>query len=445
MALLSRTLALAAHGLATLGLLGALNLTAAPGPDSSDFKPATPVIPSGVFDAHAFGAVGDGVTVDTRAVQSAISAASAAGGGTVVFSKGTYLCGPVTLSSSIGLRIEEGAVVRMLPLDQYPGGIHNPPNFISGDSLHDIAITGAGTIEGQGQPWWPFAKKEGTRRPIMIHLSKCERVLIEGVTLRNSPMFHIAIGGKSSDITVRGVTIRAPSSTDPVTPSHNTDACDVSGHTVLIENCDVSVGDDNFTCGGGTHDIRIAHCKYGTGHGVSIGSYTSGGVSDIVVTDCTFNGTECGIRIKSDRDRGGYVHHLRYENLTMTNVEFPILVYASYLAKGREFRDLTHLSPEAAARFPSQPIGSKTPRFEDIVFRSISATTTPGHRAGLIWGLPEAPVRDIVLENVTITADLPFGVYCADGVKLVNTTFKTPTGKSTVSDYQAKLEVITQK
>ncbi len=81
------------------------------------------------------------------------------------------------------------------------------------------------------------------------------------------------------------------------------------------------MGDDDFTCGGGTSDVLITNCTYGYGHGVSIGSPTAGGVSNLTVINCTFNNTEAGIRIKSDRDRGGYLHNLTYLNLRMTNVD----------------------------------------------------------------------------------------------------------------------------
>ncbi len=217
----------------------------------------------------------------------------------------------------------------MLHLDLDPVGSQTPEDFIRGSKLEDIALSGTGTIEGQGAPWWPLAKDKEAKRPIMIALSRCKRVLIENVTLKNSPMFHIAIGGNSTEVTVRGVTIRAPASDDPVTPGHNTDACDVSGTHILIRDCDVSVGDDDFTCAGSTSDVLITHCTYGKGHGVSIGSPTRGGVSNFTVSDCTFQDTECGIRIKSDRDRGGEVHHLTFRNLRMTNVGCPILVYAA--------------------------------------------------------------------------------------------------------------------
>src|SRR5207248_364099 len=226
---------------------------------------------------------------NAKAIQQAIDAAAGAGGGVVEVAAGEFLSGPFRLASNINFRVDAGATLKMLPMDQYPGGTDNPESFISGRGLHDIEISGEGTIDGQGAAWWPLAKTQrDARRPRMIALTGCDKILIEKVKLANSPMFHIAISGHSTNVTVRGVIIRAPASTDPVNPSHNTDACDVSGSHVLIEDCDVSVGDDNFTCGGGTSDVRITHCTYGNGHGVSIGSPTAGGVSDITVEDCTF-------------------------------------------------------------------------------------------------------------------------------------------------------------
>ena len=402
-------------------------------------EPPLPNIPRRVFKVTNFGAKGDGVTINTKAVQAAINAASA-GGGTVIVPRGEFLCGPIQLASRINLLIDEGGTLKMLPLDQYPGGTSSPADFITGTKLQDVAITGAGTIDGQGSPWWPFAGNKSAKRPIMISLSRCDRVLIEKLTLRNSPMFHIAVGGKSSHITVRGVTIRAPASNDPVNPSRNTDACDVSGTNILIRDCDVSVGDDDFTCGGGTSNVLITHCTYGSGHGVSIGSYTNGGVSNITVTDCTFKGTECGIRIKSDRDRGGVVSNLVFRNLRMADVGFPILIYGAYMAPEKQYRDLSKLTPEIAATYPSAPLSERTPLFRNFTFSDITATVESGRRAGLIWGLPEAPVSHVLLHNVHITADRPFGIYCAEGVRLENCTVKTPEGVKPFTTHSAKIE-----
>ena len=403
--------------------------------------PALPVIPDTVFNITNYNAVGDGVAADTTAIQAAIDAASAKGGGIVEVPAGIFLSGPVRLASGINLRIERGAVLRMLPLDKYPGGTTDPETFISGSKLHDIAISGSGMIDGQGAPWWPFAKTKGAKRPRMIAFSGCDRVLIEDVTLKNSPMFHMALGGQSSNITVRRVTVRAPASTDPIQPSHNTDACNINGHNALVQDCDISTGDDNFTTGSNTSDIVITNCTYGNGHGVSIGSYTSGGVSNITVVDCTFSNTDCGIRIKSDRDRGGLVRNLTYRNLRMTNVGFPILIYGEYMATNREYRALHKLTPEIAASYPAAPVTDRTPMYRDIVFSNITATAQSERRAGLIWGLPEAAVSNVVLQQVNITADKSFGIYNAQAVRFVDCKIITPNGVNKLSVTNAQLEI----
>jgi len=381
------------------------------------------------------------VTTNTAAIQAAIDAADAKGGGTVEVPEGIFLSGPIHLANQINLRVDGGAILRMLPLGQYPGGTDVGANFISGSGLHDVVISGSGMIDGQGTPWWPFADVKGARRPRMIALATCDRVLIENVTLSNSPMFHIAIQSHSENVTVRGVTIRANPSTDPVHPGHNTDACDVSGRNVLVENCDVSVGDDNFTCGGGTSDVLITNCTYGYGHGVSIGSPTSGGVSNITVINCTFNNTESGIRIKSDRDRGGYLHNLSYLNLRMTNVGCPILIYASYMATNKEYRNLNNVTAAIAAGYPSSAVGNRTPIYRDIVFSNITATVQSGRRAGLIWGLPEMAVTNVLMQQVNITADKPFGIYDAQNVRLVDSKIITPGGVNQLSCTNADVTI----
>ena len=406
-------------------------------------NPALPNINTGnvvnVSEAP-YGAVGDGVITNTVAIQRAIDAA-ATNGGVVEIPAGVFLCGPLTMKSGIALQLDQGAVLRMLPYESYPDKDY-PRNFLTASDLHDIEITGSGMIDGQGIPWWPLARVPGARRPIMISFASCTRVLIENVTLTNSPMFHIAIHGHSSDVTVRGVTIRANPSTDPVHPGHNTDACDVSGKNVLIENCDVSVGDDNFTCGGGTSDVLITNCTYGYGHGVSIGSPTAGGVSNITVINCTFSNTETGIRIKSDRGRGGYVHDLHYMNLKMNNVGCAILIYGSYMATNRAYRNLNDLTAPIAVTYPSRPIAPRTPIYSNFIFSNITATVQSGRRAGLIWGLPEAPVTNVLLDKVKITADKPFGIYSAQNVRLVDCQIITPEGVAPLSYTNADVTII---
>jgi len=387
-----------------------------------------------------YNALGDGSTDNTLAISNAIVQAAKGGttngaaGGTVRIPAGTnaYLCGPITLLSSVNLQVDAGAILRMLPLDRYPGGTANPPNFISGSGLHDIEISGPGAIDGQGAPWWPYADTNGANRPRMIALSGCNRELIQNITLSNSPMFHIAIGGAAGNTTVQGVIIRAPSSgANP--PSHNTDACDVSGTNILVQNCDISVGDDNFTCGGNTSDILIMNNTYGYGHGVSIGSYTSPYVSNMTVVNCTFNNTDQGIRIKSDRDRGGFVHNIGYYNLSMTNVMRPILIYCQYTNSTSAYRALDSISPGVAASYPSAPVTGKTPTYRDITISNVTATAQSGRTAGLVWGLPEMSISNLTLIKVNLTGSKTFGVYDAKNVKLIDCSHSVPNGISQFS------------
>lgn len=400
--------------------------------------PLLPTIPEKVVNIKTYGAVSDNTTDNTQAIQTAIDAVNQFGGGHVVIPSGVYLSGPLNLYSNLNLQIDSAAILRFLPIDRYPGGLKEGNNFITGSGLHDISITGKGTIDGQGSSWWPYAKTDkNAKRPRMIVFRDCNKILIQQINLINSPMFHIAISGKSSQVTVNGVTVRAPASDDPVSPSHNTDACNVTGKHILIKNCDISTGDDNYTCGGGTSDVLITNNRYGYGHGVSIGSYTQG-VSNITVENCSFTNTECGIRIKSDRDRGGIVENLTYRNLKMDNVEFPILIYGAYSAKEKEFRNLKRLTPEIAATYPEQPLTNKTPVMRNISFSNITATSPKGFRAGLIWGLPEAPIENLILQNITIEADFPFGIYFAKNVKLEKCKFKTTDGTNNI--YTTNLE-----
>jgi polygalacturonase len=393
-----------------------------------------------------YGAVGDGVATNTTAIQNAINAAAAGGttnglaGGTVEIPPGIYLSGPLTLKSSVNLQIDGGAVLRMLPIDKYPGGTTNPANFISGSSLHDIEISGSGAIDGQGAPWWPFADTNGAVRPIMIRLTSCNREMIRDVTLSNSPMFHISISGSAAkNTTVQHVKIRANPSSDPLTPGHNTDACDVSGTNILVQDCDISVGDDNFTCGGTTSDVLITNNTYGYGHGVSIGSYTSPAVSNITVVNCTFNNTDQGIRIKSDRDRGGYVHNIQYLNLSMTNVLRPILIYCQYTNTTSAYRAIDSVSPAIAAGFPSNAMSSTTPRYRDILISNITATVQANRTAGLIWGLPESCVSNVTLVKLKITADKTFGIYNTRGVQVIDSQITTPSGVRNISFYNSEI------
>ena len=408
--------------------------------------PALPVINTNniiVVTNLAYGAVGDGVTTNTTAIQNAINRATTGGttngaaGGTVEIPPGIYLSGPLTLANAVNLQIDAGAILRMLPIDKYPGGTISGTTFISGANLHDVEISGAGAIDGQGAPWWPYAYTNGAARPRMISPTGCNRLLIQNVTLSNSPMFHIAISGSSSgNTTVQGVTIRAPSSSDPVTPSHNTDACDVSGTNILVQNCNISVGDDDFTCGGGTHDVLLTNNVYGNGHGISIGSYTdSGGVSNITVINCTINGADNGIRIKSDADRGGLVQNISYLNIGITNVHFPIQIYGYYNLVGTP----SGVSPYFAATQAVATVTGTTPIYRNILFSNITATSVSGYPVGIIWGRAEMPATNIVFNKINLTGDRNFCLYNVAGAQFIDSKITVSATSNSFALYNAQV------
>jgi len=389
-----------------------------------------------IVNATSYGAVGDGVFTNTTAIQNAINQAAKGGqtnglfGGTVrIPGPGIYLCGPLNMSNYVNLQIDGGAILRMLPYGSYPGAPYTPsdtvPDFIYAYKLHDLAVSGPGAIDGQGAAWWPGYATNN--RPIMISFASCSRHIIQNITLSNSPMFHIAIGGGSGgNKTVQGVIVRAPASTDPVNPSHNTDACNVGGTNILVQNCDISNGDDDFTCGGGTYDVLITNNVYGNGHGVSIGSYTSPGVSNITVINCSFNGTDSGFKVKSMRGRGGLVQNLKYINITMTNVDWPISFDAHY-EYGLGIH--TTLTPAFVANDaftnPAPLIVGSTPIIQNILVSNVTAVLSSTRPPFQIWGLPEALVSNVVFRAVNITSSAPYppAVYNATNIQFIDCTF----------------------
>jgi hypothetical protein len=406
---------------------------------------AAPVLPSintnniiNVTNAP-YNAAGDGVTTNTTAIQNAINAAALGGttngaaGGTVEIPAGVYLSGPLSLASSVNLQLDAGAVLRMLPFGSYPGGTTDPPNFISANNLHDVEISGLGAIDGQGSPWWSaFGANSAVARPSMLTPESCDRFLVQNITLSNSPMFHMAFGGSGANITIQGVTVLA-SGTSP-----NTDACDVSGSNILVENCNISEGDDDYTCGGGTSDVLLTNNTYGTGHGVSIGSYTDdGGVSNITVINCTFNGTLNGVRIKSDNDRGGIVQNINYINLSMTNVDFPIQLYAYYDEVGTP----DNVSPQTAASETVAAVTGTEPIYRNITYSNITATSVSGYPIGIVWARTEMPATNIVFDKVNITGNRNFCLYNVSGAQFIDCNLTPSPTSNTFALFNAQIIV----
>ena len=391
-----------------------------------------------------YNAVGDGVTTNTTAIQNAINAASAGGttnglsGGTVEIPAGIFLSGPLAFKSKVNLQLDDGAILRMLPYDKYPGGIINPASFITGTSLTDIEISGRGAMDGQGAPWWPGYHTNN--RPTMISFSKCTRVLFQDTTFSNSPAQHIGIKGTGAgDVTIRRINVIAPASSLPAAQaSHNTDAIDLAATNAIVQDCYLNVGDDNVamgSSGGLSRDILITNCVCGTGHGISIGSFTSSGVSNITVINCTFNGTDNPIRIKSDNDRGGTVQNLSYLNLGMTNVNFAAMIIYGYY---NEVGVPTNISPATAVAQGTTNAMGTMPIYRNITISNINATVAADGIAGIIWGRTELPATNIVLSHVNITAARTFDVYNAYGIQFLDCRLtNTGGGQKTLTIWNA--------
>jgi polygalacturonase len=396
------------------------------GSDSN--SPALPVIPSGTFLVTDHGAVGNGVVVNTAAIQATVNAAIAAGGGTVEVPAGTFLSGPFSIGSKIRFQLDAGATLLMLPYGTYPGG-SNPPDFISVSSAHDIEFCGPGILDGQGAPWWAAGLNESAR-PYAIHLDDVQRVFFHDWNSTNPPMKHIVFDGDDSDITIQNVTNCAPES------SPNTDGLNLQGNRCLVRDCVFRVGDDCIAMGrssGTGQNILITNITCGTGHGISIGSITQAGISNVTVVNCTFDGTQYGLRLKSDNDRGGVVQNIRYENITLTNVHSAILIY-SYYNGGHSL----NVTPASAASYGVSPVTSQTPIWRNITFSNITAWTTT--EAGMLWGRPEMLVSNITLDHVTINSPKTFRIYNSRGIQLVDTKI-TPSSGTTYTLYNGEATV----
>ena len=425
------------HLLSAAIIMGVLQATRAWG------TPTLPTIPAGTFNVTNYGAIGDGVTISTIGISNAIVAASAAGGGTVEIpaAAGAYLCGPLLYRSSVNLQIDGGATLKMLPYGQWPGGT-SPPDFIVGSNLHDVEISGSGTLDGSAtiSGWWTISSTSS--RPYMISLSSCQRLLIRDVTMINAPKMHISLKNKGGNITIQGITINTDSG-----DSHNTDGIDLVGTNCLVQDCFISDGDDNIALGTSsantpTSDILVTNCTFGTGHGVSIGSNTAGGVSNLTVINCTFNNTDYGIRMKSDNatsgssGAGGTAQNLYYYNLGMTNLKYGAIVIYSYY---NEYGTPVGISPSIAA---AQVVGTTNiPIWRNITISNLTATVSSSGAAGVVWGRIESPVSNIFLSHLNITAPRTFDVYNAEAFRCVDSQFTITSGAPTFTLFNADVTV----
>jgi polygalacturonase len=402
--------------------------------------PPLPVIPSTNFFVTDFGAT-TSTNNNATAFTNAINAAAAAGGGTVIVPAGTYLCGPIALSNNVNLLIDSGATLKMLPRLSWPSTL---PPFIFGSGLHDVAITGTGTIDGNAgfgtfgagnTNWWPFLDTE--HRPDFIHFDNATtRILVQGVTLKNPPAFHLMLKGNNVSVTIQNITI----DTDPNSP--NTDGMDLASTNVLVQNCSISDGDDNIEIGGSggpAADITVSNCTFGAGHGVSIGSKIQGGVHDLLVSNCTFVGGDYGIRMKSDRDIGGLVQNLKYLDIGMTNVGYPIVIYSYYDTIGTP----SNIDPTNAAADSVHTVITTTPIWRNIIFSNVTATANTGNNiAGIVWGLPEMPASNITFKSVNLSSPgQTFEFYNTKAIRILDSQLTTDGSANSLTLFNADVTV----
>jgi polygalacturonase len=314
-----------------------------------------PIFPDRTFAITNYGAKGDGVTDCTKAFREAIEACHDAGGGKVIVPAGTYLTGAIHLKSNVDLDLAEGATIRFstdpkryLPVvfTRYEcTEVMNYSPFIYALGQENIAITGAGTLDGQGSKavWYSWKRLPDARelvemgdrgvpveqrvfgeghhlRPYFIQPTRCRNVLIKGVHIVDSPMWVIT-PLYCTNVTIEGVTVD--------TQGPNTDGCDPDSCTdVLIKDCHFSDGDDCIAIKSGrdvdgrrvnipSRNIVIQNCIFQDGHGgVTVGSETSGGVENVYAEDCQFDSPNLNIamRFKTGMTRGGFIKNVYIRN-----------------------------------------------------------------------------------------------------------------------------------
>jgi polygalacturonase len=422
----------------------------------------------GALNVTSFGAIPDGKTKCTEAVRQAIAAATAKGGGTIYFPAGVFLTGPIHLQSHITLYLEAGCVLKFsTDFDDYlpmvPSRLEGieATNFsplIYAQNAVDIAIQGRGTLDGQGAPWWresermagdegrpnkyeqefkrlnphPLVAKSaknfeiGFLRPPFIQPWHCTNVLIENVTIINSPFWTVT-PVYCENVTIEAVVIRNPIS--PNTDGINPDSC----RNVHIANCQISVGDDCITIKSGrdadgrrvgrpAENYTIVNCTMANGHGgVVIGSESSGGVRNITIANCVFDGTDRGIRIKSARGRGGVVEDIRVSNIVMRHINYEALLITAFYQSSQ---------PE--------PVSERTPIFRNI---HISGVTGEANIAASFTGLVEMPLQDISLSDIHLNATTGISMKDVKNMSLHNVVINPTKGSVLIADQTEGLEL----
>ena len=381
---------------------------------------------SGCLSVKDFGAVGDGVTDDTAAIQNTIFACPA--NGRVLVPAGTYFVRPLVLKSDMTLDLQEGATLLGDTCEEHyailPGEIHdaqtgiehqistwegNPfpcrQSFISAHHAKNLTILGRGVIDGNAQnsTWWNDVKTRKIGRPKLVFFNNCENITFHGILGKNSACwnFHPFFCKK---VYFYDIAVEAPAN------SPNTDGTDPeSCHDVRYIGVRFSVGDDAIAIKAGkmymgmkyqtpatAHVVRNCLMEYAHG-AVVLGSEMSGGIKDLSVSQCLFSHTDRGLRIKTRRGRGKYaiIDGVEFSNIRMDNVKTPIVMNMYYFCDPDGHEEIVW------SKEP-HPVDDTTPYLGAFTFRDMECTDCEW-AAGYFYGLVERPIGSVNIENVSFT------------------------------------------
>lgn len=462
------------------------NGAAAPGSSDGDGKKlyenlpfemdpvALPVIPDREVSPADFGGAGDGITLNTEAFAKAIACLSEQGGGRVMVPEGVWFTGPIELKDNIELHLDDNAIILFSPdTKDYPireitfEGLNTwrCQSPISALHVKNVAITGSGIIDGNGDAWraikrgklapdswkkkvgsggllsedgntwypsesymfgattgadqnvstWAqtredFEKMHDFLRPVMVAIHYCENVLLRDVTFQNSPCWNIH-PAMCTNLTVDHITIRCP------WYAQNGDGIDFeSCRNVVMTNSSLDVGDDGICVKSGKdqagrdrgipcENIIVDNCVVFHGHGgFVVGSEMSGGVKNVKVSNCKFSGTDVGLRFKSTRGRGGVVENIHIENIAMNDIAQEALLFDLFYGGKSASEALADGDEAEATDMALKPVDETTPQFRDIHIRGVWCSGA--RRAMLFNGLPEMNVEKVTVENVSVRSEI---------------------------------------
>jgi polygalacturonase len=448
-------------------------------------KVVTPKFKKDSFNITKFNAIGDGLYLNTEAINNAITKCNKNGGGVVVIPSGLWLTGPIVLKTNVQLHVSVGATLLYTQnFNEYKliatnwEGLPQMRNQspISADGATNIAITGKGIIDGNGDAWrmvkkdklnetqWEklvaggglvsddkktwfpseksklgnsikncgVIKPEKTTafydsikdflRPNMLVLTKCKNILLEGVTFQNSAAWclHPLM---SENITVKNVTVKNP------WYAQNGDGIDVeSCKNVEIDNCIFDVGDDALCMKSGrdaegrkrampTENISIKNCTVYASHGgFVIGSEMSGGAKNIYVSNCTFIGTDIGLRFKTTRGRGGVVENIFIKDIYMKNIVGEAILFDMYY----EAKDPIALKDEIRElpKVTFKKVDETTPVFKNFTISNVYCYGA--EKAIFVRGIPEMHVKNITLQNMVLQTNKGIDIQEASNILLNN-------------------------